>query len=374
VIGSWAALPCTWVTRESIALCDWIVGWADRLPGGCFYVPDIPVWWLVGFYGTLIIWMGSARLATAPPSAGGNRFVPAIQKVSFALAMVLWLCAGLAASAWQPNPDELRISFVYVGHGTCVVIETPDGRVLLYDAGALSGPDVTRMHIAPYLWSRGIRRIDEVYLSHADLDHFNGLPALARRFTIGQVAITPSFERKNAPGVRAAMERVRASGIRIRETSAGDRFAAGDVKMSVLHPPTEGPEGLENVRSLVMLVEHRGHRILLTGDLEKVGLRQFLNGTPPKVDVLMAPHHGSAAANTDELADKTKPRLVIACDGPKSVPGKRDDAYTKRKIPYWVTWPHGAITLRSHATGLTAETFRTGQRLVVVSGAQTSTK
>ena len=53
---------------------------------------------------------------------------------------------------------------------------TLDGRVLVYDAGALGGPDVTRRQIAPFLWSRHIRRVDEVFLSHADLDHFNGMP------------------------------------------------------------------------------------------------------------------------------------------------------------------------------------------------------
>ena len=72
-----------------------------------------------------------------------------------------------------------------VGHGGCTVLETPDGRTLLYDAGALAGPEVTRRQIAPFLWSRGIRRIDEVILSHADLDHFNGLPSLLDRFAIG---------------------------------------------------------------------------------------------------------------------------------------------------------------------------------------------
>lgn len=370
LIGSWAALPFAGLTRASIGLCDWIVNLAERLPGSCFYVPNIPVWWLIGFYVILIAWMSSTRFVIAPPAVGGSRFAPRMQKAPLALAMLGWLCAGLVTGANRPRSDELRITFVYVGHGTCVVIETPDGRVLLYDAGALSGPDVTRRYIAPYLWQRGISRIDEVYLSHGDLDHFNGLPALARRFTIGRIAITPSFEQKNAPGVRAAMENARGHGIPIREIRMGDRDAVGDVTIAILHPPTDGPLGLENVRSLVMLIGHRGHRILLTGDLEKTGLRQFLGGEPPQVDVLMAPHHGSAPANTDELADKTKPRLVIACDGPKNAPAKGDAAYAKRKIPYWVTWPHGAITIRSHATGLTAETFRTGQRLVVRSGGQ----
>lgn len=367
LIGAWAALPFAWLTQQSIRLCDWLVHWADRLPGGCFYVPDIPMWWLIGFYGLLIVWMCGAKLIVAPASGGGSRFVTIFPNSKFALAMLIWACIGLLSYSDRPANDELRITFVHVGHGTCVVMETPDGRVLLYDAGALSGPDVTRRHIAPYLWQRGIRRIDEIFLSHGDLDHFNGLPALARRFTIGRVTITPSFETKNAPGVRFAMEQMRSHGIAIRETSSGDVATIGDVKMTILHPPATGPEGVENVRSLVLLIEHRGHRILLTGDLEKNGLRQFLDNNPPKVDVLMAPHHGSAAANTSELADKTRPRLVIACDGPKNNAVK-DDTYTKMKTPYWITWPHGAITLRSHASGLTAETYRSGQRLVVVAG------
>jgi competence protein ComEC len=63
------------------------------------------------------------------------------------------------------------------------VLQTPDGRTLLYDAGAIQGPDVTRRNIAPFLWSQGITRIDEVFLSHADLDHYNGLPSRRRNGT-----------------------------------------------------------------------------------------------------------------------------------------------------------------------------------------------
>src|SRR5262245_34808260 len=98
------------------------------------------------------------------------------------------------------------MTFVAVGHGGCTVIETPDGRTILYDAGSITGPEVTRRHIAPFLWHRGIRRIDEVIVSHADLDHFNGVPALAERFAIGQVSLTPSFSAKPTPGVKAVLE------------------------------------------------------------------------------------------------------------------------------------------------------------------------
>jgi competence protein ComEC len=260
------------------------------------------------------------------------------------------------------------VTFVAVDHGGCTVIETPDGRVLLYDAGTISGPDVTRRQIAPFLWSRGIRRIDEVFLSHADLDHFNGLPALLDRFAVGQVTCTRTFSDKSTPGVAATLDALDRHRVPIRTATAGDHFSAGEVEIDVLHPLTDGPPGVENVRSLVLLVRHRGHTILLTGDLEGPGIDAVVGRPVPPIDVLMTPHHGSGANRADELADWARPRLVVACQGRHDA-GKAEAVYRRKGIPYWASWPDGAITVRSHATGLTAETFATGRREVVRAGA-----
>src|SRR5207244_842658 len=130
-----------------------------------------------------------------------------------------------------------------VGHGGCTVLETPDGRTLLYDAGAIAGPDVARRLIAPYLWHRGIRRIDEVFLSHADLDHFNGIPDLLNRFNVGRVTCTPSFADKATPAVAHTLAALDRHGVAVRIVQAGDRFGAGTVLFDVLHPPTVGPAG-----------------------------------------------------------------------------------------------------------------------------------
>jgi competence protein ComEC len=368
LFGSWVALPFAWITEQSISMCEWVVRSADRLPTACWYVPSPPLWWLLIFYGAGIGWMCGAKRAAAPLAYRAPRFTPVISPSSLAMFLAAWVSLGVLASFWKPASDEFRIAFVAVGHGGCTVMETPDGRVFIYDAGALGGPDVTRRHIAPYLWSRGIRRIDEVFLSHADLDHFNGMPALADRFAIGQITMSVTFDQKLAPGVPHVMKELRRRGIAIRQTRAGDCFSAGDVSMTVLHPPANGPEGPENVRSIVLLVEHLGHRLLLTGDLEKTGLDMVTGSAPTPVDVLMAPHHGSPAANTPKLADWAKPKLVVACDGPKAFAPRDEDTYTKKKIPYWITWPNGTITLRSHRTGLIAETYRTGLRMVVASG------
>ena len=152
----------------------------------------------------------------------------------------------------------------------------------------------------------------------------------------------------------------------VRVVQAGDHFVSGDVDMEVLHPPTEGPPGIENVRSMVLLIQHRGHRILLTGDLEGAGLDRVISTPTLAIDVLMTPHHGSGAG-ADKLANWALPKLVVSSQG-RGDAGKASDAYAKRGVPYWATWPNGAITLRSHGSGLTAESFATNQRIVVRSG------
>jgi competence protein ComEC len=250
----------------------------------------------------------------------------------------------------------------------CTVLETPDGRTLLYDTGALGGPDVTRRQVAPFLWSRGIRRVDEVFLSHADLDHFNGLPQLLDRFSVGQVTWTPTFADKQAPGVAYVVSDLERRGTAVRVAKAGDVLTAGPVTLEVLHPPAEGVPGNENARSLVLAVKHAGHTILLTCDLEGEGMRRVLALPPLHCPILMAPHHGSKAADPASLVRWARPKVVISCQGPPRTPGGTPDIYAAGGAQFLSTAEQGAVTVRSHVSGLVVETFRTGQRIVVRSG------
>jgi competence protein ComEC len=333
------------VTYWSLAGCDTLVNWGDKLPGGSFNVGTIPEWWLWVFYVAL--------LAVLTQDALRRHWRWAVS------ACLLWLCVGLIGGAARSAPNELRCTFLAVGHGGCVVLETPDGRTLLYDAGSIAGPEVAERQILPFLWHRGIRRIDEVFLSHADLDHSNGLPALLDRFAVGLVSCTPTFADKDQPGVQHTLAVLERHAIPRRILRAGDRLTAGGVEVDVLHPPAAGPEGNENARSLVLLVRHAGHAMLLTGDLEGAGLARVLGLRPEPVDVLMAPHHGSRTGYRPELTAWAQPRLVISCEGPPRWPRRGPEPYTEGGAVFLGTWPHGAITVRSSAAGLFVETFST---------------
>lgn len=349
----WPLVPVfAGVTRWSLAACNGLVDLGDRLPGAYRYVPDLPEWWLWVFYLALLAVLWIEPLRRRWPWA--------------ALAGLAWLCIGLWGAAVRPSSPELRCTFLAVGHGSCIVIETPDGRVLLYDAGAMAGPDVTRRTIAPYLWHRGIGRIDELFLSHADLDHFNGLPALLDRFPVGRVTCTPTFANKRTAGVRLVLKELYRRDIPLRVVKAGDSLAAGGVELDVLHPPAVGPEGNENSRSLVLLVRHAGHSILLTGDLEGNGLRRVVDRLPrTDVDVLMAPHHGSGRADPAALAEWARPEVVVSCQGPPPWPSVASRIYRESGALFLGTWPDGAVTVRSSAGELAVETYRTGLQIIV---------
>ncbi len=361
-LGAWLAWPFARITEWCLAACEWLVHLGDRVPFGHLYSPAPPVWWLVGFY-----------LLVAGVVLLDGKWVK-----RFLAAVGVWVFVGLALGLQPRTSDELRVTFLAVGHGGCVVIETPDGRVLLYDTGTTAGPDAMRRVVAPYLWSRGISSIDEVFLSHADLDHFNGLPELMKRFPVGRVTMTPTFPDKESPGVTAVLAALEKRGVPRRTVVAGERFTSGDVSFEVLHPPPTGPPGNENTRSLVLLIRHAGHTVLLTGDLEGEGQSLVTAKPVAPVDVMLAPHHGAKNANAPKgTADKpepgamamwARPKLVVSSQRTGSATDHLHASYGAAGGVVWDTPTAGAVTVRSHATGVVAEAYRTREVKVVTRG------
>ncbi len=353
LVAGFAALPvmllcpplaplAAWPTSFCLWLCQGLVHAADEWSLGPWFFPSLPDWWLWVFYGGLLsaLLLASLRQRWRWLLLGG----------------VAWLCVGLLLLAW-PRPPELRCTFLAVGQGGCAVLETPDGRTILYDAGSMHQPDVARTQIVPFLRSRGVRKVDEVILSHADADHFNGLAGLLKYVPVGQVTRTPSFSEKPTAVVRDTLAALDSRGVPVRVVKAGDRLVAGAVEMTVLHPPEEGPAGNENARSLVLLVEHEGHRILLTGDVSGPGLERVLSRPTDPIDVLQAPHHGSRTSNTPGLAAWARPRWVVSCQGPPRNPRAGSNPYETAGAEYLTTWERGAVTVRSGPSLLSVETF-----------------
>jgi competence protein ComEC len=99
----------------------------------------------------------------------------------------------------------------------------------------------------------------------------------------------------------------------------GDRISGfGEVHFLVLHPPDSYHPSLhpDNNRSLVTLVSFGAFSMILPGDLEKAGIQKLLKDHQPfpRVDWLMAPHHGRASGEPLLCAQGFHPRFVVFSD------------------------------------------------------------
>ncbi|MGL4550563.1 MAG: ComEC/Rec2 family competence protein, partial [Gemmataceae bacterium] len=351
LVAGFLLLLLAWVPGLSAALalavhlplagCDWLVGVADRW--SLFVALDpVPGWWIVGLL------LGLTAYAARPVRPGWP-----------VAAALLWAVALLAAWNVPSMRRGLTVTFLDVGHGGATLLELPCGRAVLYDAGSLRGPAATES-VAGFLAARGVRRLDDVILSHADLDHFNALPGLMDRVAVGRVLVSPTFAKKPSAGVRYTMGRLGSTAVATLQ--AGDRLESGAVAIDVLHPPGGWERGDENARSLVLHVRHGPHAVLLTGDLSGDGLAALLATPPRRADVLMAPHHGSRRVDLPALARWCRPRLVVSCQAP------RDERPVPIGVPVWETGRSGAVTVTSDR-GLRASAFRSGAKLALVDAA-----
>lgn len=339
------------------AICDgslWLLrkltGLAENVPWGSIYLPGFPWWWTAGFYTVLLApWL---FLRAFRPNG------------RYASMVAVWIAAGLIVNAFPADRQSLEYHQLAVGHGSCAVLRLPNGQTLLYDCGSLKGPEAAEKTVAPWLWHHGIGGIDAIVLSHADIDHFNGLQALARRFPIGVIYVSPQFVTSDEPHVRELIQFLLQRRLPIRFVWSGDSLGDGFCRFRILQPAAADQHPSDNSASIVGLVEYQGIRLVLTGDLEKLGLEQFLS-TPGSADIFIVPHHGSKMSNSESTARWASAKLVISSQGNKLAGEDPLHVYRDAGATVWVTAHDGAICCRWTKAGVEASTFRTGQRLLI---------
>lgn len=319
----------------------------SEVPGGHAYLPGPYTWWLWGYYGGLLF------LAFVPWNHRSWKW-------GLRAWGLLWLI-GFAVMI-LPNWEQVtRCTVLSVGHGGAVLMEFPTGQTVLYDCGAMGDSERVAQSVQTALMRRGKNRIDLIVLSHADADHFNGTEALLRRIQVRRLAVARSFLRMEVTGIRNLCEKSYAIGIPIQVIRAGDVLKI-DERNSIrcLHP-VEGREfGSDNANSVVLSLESGNRKFLLTGDLDRDGLLDFLRKPEQNYDVLMAPHHGGRTANPPELGAWAKPDYVIVSGGQKRFLGRLEQVYPNAIAIFWTSLNGGISTTIDQRGLLTCEPFRAG--------------
>ena len=245
------------------------------------------------------------------------------------LAWAALLFAALVAVAPRPiqHPhDALLMEAIDVGQGDSLLLITPDGKTLLVDGGGFGGSpnqapqdfDIGEEVVSQALWSRGIRHLDAIALSHAHSDHMGGLPAVLRNFQPKELWVgnNPRFGAYNALLNEAADLHVR-----LRSLRAGDTLTLGSTQISVLAPFRDyqpGPEPANN-DSLVLHMAYGATSVLLEGDAEApVEEAMIAQAMLPEhglqSTLLKVGHHGSVTSTRPEFLTRVAPQwAIISC-------------------------------------------------------------
>jgi competence protein ComEC len=221
----------------------------------------------------------------------------------------LFRAAGRETHSARP----LRVTFLEVGKGDAMVIETPAGKTLVVDAGGVfgEGDDQGRRVVAPFLRSRGIARIDTLLLTHPHPDHVGGAKTLIEQFPVGLVL--DNGVNADSALVRPYRSAAKERGIPCREVRRGATLDADQgVTISALAPTAETLRGKVNNTSIVLRVEYGRTALLLTGDAEADAESEMIrSGQPLACDVLKVGHHGSRASTSEEFVAAARPRYAV---------------------------------------------------------------
>ena len=223
----------------------------------------------------------------------------------------------------------------------------------MYDGGSLGASRFAVRPISAVLWSRRITHLDAVVISHADADHYNALPGVLDRFTVGAVYVSPVMFRDSTPALKALRAAIHEAGVPLRELDATGALEGGEgVELEILHPPSQGVIGSDNANSIVLRIGYQGRTILLPGDLETPGFEYVLAEPPLDCDIIMAPHHGSLRSDPLDFSAWTTPEHVVISGGAGRDVGAVRWAYEYRGASVTHTAKDGAIRFEVTAAGI----------------------
>ncbi|MBQ5734407.1 MAG: MBL fold metallo-hydrolase [Lachnospiraceae bacterium] len=226
---------------------------------------------------------------------------------TFAGCLVFSLMLCIFLSWMEPLSTKVQMTVLDVGQGQSILLQS-DGRTYIVDCGGDSDEKTADL-IAETLLAQGICRVDGIIVTHLDRDHAGALPYLMSRVDSDFLFLPDAEETLNLPDTQSTCiyvekdQKLEFNGTRIQIFGSGYK-------------------GSGNENSLCVLFEHENCVILITGDRSTVGEQMLLRKAfLPKVDVLIAGHHGSKDSTGEALLRATSPETVIISVGEDNIYG-----------------------------------------------------
>lgn len=316
-----------------------------------------------------------------------------------------FLLLGVVILTWRFRP-ELKVTFLDVGQGDCIFLQTENGDSYLTDGGSSSVSKVGKYRMIPFLKYQGASQIKAVFVSHADSDHYNGIAELLEQaelegIRVENLVLTDIADECRSEGYEELVELAGQNGITVQLLHEGQQLQDGELLFQCLHPSKGYRAEDLNETSMVLFVTYREFSMLLTGDVQGAGeehLTQELqdwkepgvtqmqdvirisgeeesmeeesiederiegqieekrpqnkmgaNHTETELTILKVAHHGSKNSTSEEFLKAANPKLAIISCGEGNRYGHPHEETLERlekvDIPWFCTKDYGAITV-----------------------------
>jgi len=312
-----------------------------------YRVPEPPAWVAWGFCGAFIL------------AAWGLRFAWRAADAALVAAAVFVVLVALHPFAPDLPLGTLELTVLDCAQGDALFVVLPDRTTLLVDAGGSrtrssreGNSQVRRWDpgeeiVSPYLWSRGIKKIDVVILTHVREGNAAGIGTIIDNFRVGEFWHAPGNE---TPNYAELLRKVASRGIPVRTLYAGDTILRGHASLHVLWP-TRGAGDPGSDDSLVMRVSMPGTSFMLSEDAGRNAQKHLLvSGESLGSDVLQIAQHGPRSSSGLDLIARVAPRVAILASGGFGNPSNPETQVATQNI--------GTAILRTDADGATTVVWK----------------
>jgi beta-lactamase superfamily II metal-dependent hydrolase len=289
-----------------------------------------------------------------------KNFLKEYGKVTLIIFCIAISALALYQIIFLSTERPLRVSFLDVGQGDAILIQTPSGRTMLIDGGA-SDVILARLSERLSFFTRGIDVMEE---THPDADHVTGLIPVLEKYKINTMVLPPV---KGETKVFSELEKhINEEGSEMYIAKNGDVIHFNDgVTVHVLYPATNYrvKKNDTNDASVSVVVKYGETSFLLTGDLPSTEESQLITDVLPKhITVYKAGHHGSKYSSGEQLLTYIRPEYSVISAGKNNKYGhpntetlERLEKYSKEILS---TIDRGTITFVTDGKKMEVETDR----------------
>ena len=320
-----------------LSFCTWLGGKPE-------------VWQIVGYYLVLAaaVWIYRAGVKK---SENGKIFEWKIRAVYAGM-----VCFAILLISYRPHED-FRIACLDVGQGDGIVVEIENRWNILIDGGSTNKNELGKYQLLPYLKSRGISRLDGIYVSHTDEDHISGVRELLEfvekdltSLRIENLILPKWSDIQENKNYRELTELAESAGVRVLTVKAGDEIRYGTVRLKVLWPESTASGKEINEDAMVLEMISKDFKGLFTGDIGMVTEEKLIqNGCLEDVDFLKTAHHGSRYSTGAEFLEIVRPELaVVSCSATNTYGHPSPDTLERLKKSgsrVLITRDCGAVTI-----------------------------